>query len=98
MGQLDNFNLAELGTFVGIVASALAGVLLATQKSKCKKCCWGCIERDVSAVLAEERLEMTGHTGETPRVTKRDLENQIELNIIDKNEEILSNKNKIDGE
>ena len=95
MGQLDNFNLAELGTFVGIVASALAGVLLATQKSKCKKCCWGCIERDVSAVLAEERLQMTGHTGETPRVTKRD---DIELNIIDKNEEILSNKNKIDGE
>ena len=95
MGNLDSFNLAELGTFIGIVASALAGVLLATQKSKCKKCCWGCIERDVSAVIAEERLEMTGHTGETPRVTKRD---EIELNIIDKNEEILSNKNKIDGE
>tara|TARA_R110001599_G_scaffold7252_5_gene35675 strand:- start:356 stop:643 length:288 start_codon:yes stop_codon:yes gene_type:complete len=95
MGQLDNFNLAELGTFIGIVASALAGVLLATQKSKCQTCCWGCIRRDVSAVLAEERLQMTGHTGETPRVTKRD---DIELNIIDKNEEILSNKNKIDGE
>lgn len=95
MGQLDNFNLAELGTFIGIVASALAGVLLATQKSKCQTCCWGCIKRDVSAVIAEERLEMTGHTGETPRVTKRD---DIELNIIDKNEEILSNKNKTDGE
>jgi len=95
MGNLDSFNLAELGTFIGIVASALAGVLLATQKSKCQTCCWGCIKRDVSAVIAEERLEMTGHTGETPRVTKRD---DIELNIIDKNEEILSNKNKTDGE
>ena len=25
MGNLDHFNLAELGTFVGIVASAIAG-------------------------------------------------------------------------
>jgi len=67
MGNLDHFNLAELGTFVGIVASAIAGLLLATQKSKCKKCCWGCIDRDVDAVIAEERLEMTGSTGLTPR-------------------------------
>ena len=93
MGQLDHFNLAELGTFIGICGTVLSGILYSTQRSKCKKCCWGYIERDVAAVLAEERLEMTGHTGETPRKT-----NDIELNIVDKNEEILSNKNKKDGE
>ena len=79
MGNLDHFNLAELGTFVGIVASAIAGLLLATQKSKCKRCCFGCIERDVSAVIAEERLEMTGHTGSTPRIPPRlDIESSPE--------------------
>ena len=79
MGNLDHFNLAELGTFVGIVASAIAGLLLATQKSKCKKCCFGCIERDVSAVIAEERLEMTGSTGLTPRIPPRlDIESSPE--------------------
>ncbi len=67
MTQLDHFNLAELGTFIGICGTVLSGILFATQKSKCKKCCWGCVERDVDSVIAEERLQMTGHTGETPR-------------------------------
>ena len=65
--MLDEYNLSELGIFIGVCSSALIGVLLATQKSKCKKCCWGCIERDVDTVIAEERLQATGHTGETPR-------------------------------
>ena len=73
MGSLDHYNLAELGTFVGVCGGVLASILFATQKSKCKKCCWGCIERDVDAVIAEERLEMTGHTGETPRLSQRQL-------------------------
>jgi len=73
MGSLDHYNLAELGTFVGVCGGVLASILFATQKSKCKKCCWGCVERDVSAVLAEERLEATGHTGETPRLSQRQL-------------------------
>ena len=67
MTKLDEYNLSELGIFIGVCSSALIGVLIATQKSKCKKCCWGCIERDVDAVIAEERLEATGHTGDTPR-------------------------------
>lgn len=68
MTQLTDFNLSELGIFVGVCSSAIVGILLATQKSKCETCCWGCVKRDVSAVLAEERLEMTGHTGQSPRL------------------------------
>ena len=34
---------------------------------------------------------MTGHSGDTPRVPDRD---NIELKVVDKNTEILSNKNK----
>jgi len=73
MGSLDHYNLAELGTFVGVCGGVLASILFATQKSKCKKCCWGCIERDVDAVIAEERLEMTGASGLTPRLSQRQL-------------------------
>jgi len=67
MTRLEEYNLSELGIFIGVVSGAIVSILLASQKSKCKKCCWGCIERDVDAVIAEERLEATGHTGETPR-------------------------------
>ena len=91
MGQLDNYNLAELGTFIGIIGSVITGILFATQRSKCRKCCWGCIERDVNAVIKEEKIQMTGHSGDTPRVPDRD---NIELKVVDKNTEILSNKNK----
>ena len=75
MTKLDEYNLSELGIFIGVCSSALIGVLIATQKSKCKKCCWGCIDRDVDAVIAEERLEMTGSTGLTPRIPPREEEN-----------------------
>jgi len=67
MTRLEEYNLSELGIFIGVCSSALIGVLIATQKSKCKKCCWGCIERDIDAVIAEQRLQATGHTGATPR-------------------------------
>ena len=73
MTKLQEFNLSELGIFVGVVSGAIVSILLATQKSKCKKCCWGCIERDVDAVIADERLEATGHTGETPRLSQKQL-------------------------
>lgn len=68
MTKMDSFNLSELGIFIGVCSSAIVGILIATQKSKCKKCCWGCIERDVDAVIQEEKLQITGHTGETPRL------------------------------
>lgn len=73
MGSLDHYNLAELGTFIGVCGGVVASILFATQKSKCKKCCWGCIERDVDAVIAEERLEMTGASGLTPRLSQKQL-------------------------
>ena len=72
MSKLQEFNLSELGIFIGVVSGAIVSILLATQKSKCKKCCFGCIERDVSAVIEEERLERTGHTGNTPRDENND--------------------------
>lgn len=73
MGNLDHYNLAELGTFIGVCGGVVASILFATQKSKCKKCCWGCIERDVDAVIAEEKLEATGHSGLTPRLSQKEL-------------------------
>tara|TARA_R100000541_G_scaffold9675_2_gene17425 strand:+ start:1864 stop:2259 length:396 start_codon:yes stop_codon:yes gene_type:complete len=73
--RMDDFNLSELGIFIGVCSSALVGFLLATQKSKCQSICWGMCKRDVKAVIEEERLEMTGHTGTTPRIPPRlDLE------------------------
>lgn len=66
--KMDDFNLSELGIFIGVCSSALVGFLLATQKSKCESICWGMCKRNVDAVIAEEKLEMTGHTGDTPRL------------------------------
>tara|TARA_R100000951_G_C2619451_1_gene173941 strand:- start:738 stop:989 length:252 start_codon:yes stop_codon:yes gene_type:complete len=68
MTKLDEFNLSELGIFIGVCSSAMAALLLASQKSKCESICWGMCKRNVSAVIEEERLEMTGHTGSTPRL------------------------------
>lgn len=95
MTKMADFTIDQLMLFIGGVLGSIGALMLVLQKSKCESCCFGCIKRDVSAVIAEERLEMTGHTGNTPRLPKRD---DIELNIIDKNEEILSNKNKTNGE
>ena len=68
MTKLDEFNLSELGIFIGVCSSAMAALLLVSQKSKCESICWGMCKRNVSAVIEEERLEMTGHTGSTPRL------------------------------
>ena len=95
MTKMADFTIDQLMLFIGGVLGSIGALMLVLQRSKCESCCFGCITRDVSAVIAEERLEMTGHTGNTPRKNE---ENDIELNIVDKNEEILSNKNKKDGE
>ena len=92
MTKMADFTLEELMLFIIGVTGALGGLLLTLQKSKCKSICWGCCVRDVDAVITEERLQMTGHTGQSPRET-----DNISLNIVDKNEEILSNKNKTNG-
>ena len=70
MTKLSDFNLSELGIFIGVCSSALVGLIIASQKSKCSKigCCGCVIERDVSAIIKEEKLQMTGHSGDTPRL------------------------------
>ena len=74
MSKLDEFNLTELGVFIAGVFASLGALLVVLQKSKCQKincCCMKC-ERDVKAVIEEERLEATGHTGSTPRLSNED--------------------------
>ena len=79
---MADFNMSELGVFIGICSSAFVGVIIASQKSKCSKigCCGCMIERDVAAVIAEEKLQMTGKSGLTPipKVTK---EKEIKLEL-----------------
>jgi len=67
---MADFTIDQLMLFIGGVLGSIGALMLVLQKSKCETCCWGCIRRDVSAVISEERLQMTGHTGETPRLEK----------------------------
>ena len=67
MTKMADFTLEELMLFIIGVTGAVGGLLLTLQKSKCKSVCWGMCVRDVDAVIKEEKLEITGHTGETPR-------------------------------
>ena len=64
---MADFTMEELMLFVIGVLGALGGFMVILQKSKCESICWGCCKRNVEAVLAEEKLQMTGHTGITPR-------------------------------
>jgi len=77
---MADFNMSELGVFIGICSSAFVGVIIASQKSKCSKIgCCGCqIERDVAAVIAEEKLQMTGKTGLTPKVKEKEIKLELE--------------------
>jgi len=67
MTKMNDFDLEELMIFCVSILGALGGFFLILQKSKCESICWGCCKRDVSAVIAEEKLQMTGSTGLTPR-------------------------------
>tara|TARA_R110002153_G_scaffold46341_1_gene130961 strand:+ start:75 stop:365 length:291 start_codon:yes stop_codon:yes gene_type:complete len=67
MTKMDDFTMEELMIFTVSILGALGGFMVVLQKSKCKSICWGCCIRDVDAVLAEEKLEITGHSGTTPR-------------------------------
>ena len=67
MGKLGDFTMEELMLFIIGVTGAVGGLMLTLQKSKCKSICWGMCIRDVDAVIKEEKMMMTGHTGETPR-------------------------------
>jgi hypothetical protein len=68
--ELQPFTLNDLMLCIVGVLGALGGVLAITQRSKCQSCCFGLIKRDVAAVVATERLEATGRTGMTPRLSQ----------------------------
>ena len=68
MTKMADFTIDQLMLFIGGVLGSIGALLLILQKSKCKSICWGCCIRDVDAVIAEEKLEITGHTGDTPRI------------------------------
>lgn len=68
--SMQDFTIDQLMLFIGGCSTAIIGVVLAIQKSKCKTincCCIRC-ERDVNAIIQEEKLKMTGHTGASPRL------------------------------
>ena len=76
MTKMDDFNINELMLFIVGVLGALGGLCVIIQKSKCKTldiCCIKCV-RDTDLILKEEKLEHTGHTGETPRITEPEIE------------------------
>ncbi len=81
MTKLQDFNINELMLFVVGVLGALGGLCVIIQKSKCKTldiCCTKCV-RDTDAIIKEERLQMTGHTGDTPK-SNNNLELVLEEN------------------
>lgn len=65
--SLESFNISELGIFIGVVSSACIGMILASQKSKCSSVCFGMCKRDVDAVVKSEKIQKTGHSGDTPK-------------------------------
>ena len=79
--KMSDFTMEELMIFTVSILGALGGFMVVLQKSKCKSICWGCCVRDVDAVIAEEKLEMTGHTGETPRLIKLNEPPEPENNV-----------------
>lgn len=72
MTKMTDFNINELMLFIVGVLGALGGLCVIIQKSKCKTldiCCIKCV-RDTDLILKEERLDKTGHSGETPRLNE----------------------------
>ena len=83
MTKMEDFTIDQLMLFIGGVLGSLGALLLVIQKSKCEQincCCFSC-KRNVQAIIEEERLQLTGHTGNTPepRRSKRLQEKDIKL-------------------
>jgi hypothetical protein len=81
MTKMADFTMEELMLFTIGVLGALGGFMVILQKSKCKSICWGCCVRDVDAVIAEEKLAITGHTGATPRKSLSELNKEVKNEI-----------------
>ena len=68
--RMEDFNINELMLFIVGVLGALGGLCVILQKSKCSKisfCGMGC-ERDVSAVIKEEKIKAGLPTTHIPPV------------------------------
>ena len=81
MTNLSDFNLSELGIFIGVCSSALAALLLASQKSKCKTinlCCLKC-ERDTELIKFEDKLEKGIPPTPKPKEEKLELIKEPEI-------------------
>ena len=82
MSKLDEFNLTELGVFIAGVFASLSAFMVVLFRSKCETincCCFKC-KRNVQAIIDEERLQMTGHTGRSPKENENKPELKLELN------------------
>ena len=81
MTKMNDFTIDQLMLFIGGVLGSLGALLLIIQKSKCEEvscCCWKC-KRNVQAIIEEERLKLTGHTGVPPRRSDRLKNKNLEL-------------------
>lgn len=91
LNKLDQFNLTELGVFIAGVCASLSGFMLILQRSKCKSVCCGLCTRDIDAVVQSERLELTGHTGRSPKKEQDKIDtNNLKLEL---EEPEIENKN-----
>lgn len=70
MTKLHDFTMEELMIFCATILASCGVLLKILFTSKCEECNLGCckIRRRVDLVIAEEKLEKTGHSGETPRL------------------------------
>ena len=85
---MADFTMEELMLFVIGVLGALGGFMVILQKSKCESICWGCCKRDVKAVIEEEKLQITGHTGTTPRrPSLAEMNKKVKLELKSESEE-----------
>ena len=95
LNKLDEFNLTELGVFIAGVFASLSAFMVVLFRSKCEEiscCCWKC-KRNVQAIIEEERLQMTGHTGGTPRLRLQEENKKAKKEQLEENEEPESEKN-----
>jgi hypothetical protein len=75
---MADFTIDQLMLFIGGVLGAIGALLVVIQKSKCEEiacCCLKC-KRNVQAIIEEEKLAMTGHTGTTPRKSLAEANNE----------------------
>ena len=95
LNKLDQFNLTELAVFIASVFASLSAFMVVLFRSKCEEincCCWKC-KRRVDLVIAEEKLQMTGESGLTPRLSLQEENKKAKKEQLEETEEPESEKN-----